>query len=44
MGTIAAVQPADQLLWPSSPWRVLQVMSLTAVDVSFFVSAVIVAG
>ncbi|XP_024373023.1 auxin response factor 18 isoform X2 [Physcomitrium patens] len=25
MGTIAAVKPADPLLWPNSPWRVLQV-------------------
>jgi hypothetical protein len=25
MGTISAVQPADPLLWPKSPWRVLQV-------------------
>ncbi|XP_024377988.1 auxin response factor 18 [Physcomitrium patens] len=25
MGTIAAVQAADPVLWPSSPWRVLQV-------------------
>lgn len=24
MGTIAAVQSADPLLWPNSPWRVLQ--------------------
>ncbi|XP_024541392.1 auxin response factor 10 [Selaginella moellendorffii] len=25
MGTISAVQAADPILWPSSPWRVLQV-------------------
>jgi len=25
MGTIATVQPADPVLWPNSPWRVLQV-------------------
>lgn len=25
MGTIAAVQPTDPVLWPNSPWRVLQV-------------------
>ncbi|CAK9214420.1 unnamed protein product [Sphagnum troendelagicum] len=25
MGTISAVQPADPILWPNSPWRVLQV-------------------
>ena len=27
MGTIAAVQAADPVRWPSSPWRVLQVSS-----------------
>jgi hypothetical protein len=27
MGTISAVQPADPLLWPKSPWRVLQVVA-----------------
>jgi hypothetical protein len=26
MGTISAVQPADPILWPKSPWRVLQVI------------------
>jgi hypothetical protein len=26
MGTISAVQPADPILWPNSPWRVLQVI------------------
>ncbi|EFJ38760.1 hypothetical protein SELMODRAFT_437622 [Selaginella moellendorffii] len=25
MGTISAVQPADPIRWPSSPWRILQV-------------------
>lgn len=29
MGTIAAVQPIDPVLWPNSPWRVLQVRSRT---------------
>ncbi|KAJ7523491.1 hypothetical protein O6H91_18G051800 [Diphasiastrum complanatum] len=26
MGTISAVQPADPIFWPNSPWRVLQVL------------------
>jgi hypothetical protein len=29
MGTIAAVQSADPLLWPNSPWRVLQASAYT---------------
>jgi hypothetical protein len=43
MGTISAVQPADPILWPNSPWRVLQVtlcgfLFLRSVACTFLIS------